>query len=88
MLQLVQAVKFEPYLKCALVEFLLEKAIANRKIGHTLFWLLRYVEVSLCAAQHILHPSEKHGINTVVCLWFLTFIQHAASCKHVNDIEP
>jgi len=41
LLQLVQAVKHECYLTCDLVEFLLRRALNNRKIGHFLFWHLR-----------------------------------------------
>lgn len=41
LLQLVQAVKHEPYLQCDLVRFLLKRALRNRHIGHKLFWLLR-----------------------------------------------
>ena len=41
LLQLVQALKFEPYLDCPLAEFLLKKALINRSIGHYLFWYLR-----------------------------------------------
>lgn len=41
LLQLVQAIKHENYLTCDLVEFLLKRALNNRKIGHYLFWHLR-----------------------------------------------
>lgn len=41
LLQLVQALKHESYLYCDLVEFLLKKALNNRKIGHFLFWHLK-----------------------------------------------
>lgn len=43
LLQLVQALKHESYLCCDLVEFLLTRALQNQKIGHYLFWHLRYV---------------------------------------------
>nr|XP_034988702.1 phosphatidylinositol 4,5-bisphosphate 3-kinase catalytic subunit beta isoform isoform X2 [Zootoca vivipara] len=41
LLQLVQVLKYEPFLDCALSRFLLEKALANRRIGQVLFWHLR-----------------------------------------------
>ncbi|XP_006006049.1 phosphatidylinositol 4,5-bisphosphate 3-kinase catalytic subunit gamma isoform [Latimeria chalumnae] len=41
LLQLVQAVKFEPYHDSALARFLLKHALRNKRIGHFLFWFLR-----------------------------------------------
>lgn len=41
LLQLVQVLRYEPYYDCALTQFLLKRAQANRKIGHFLFWHLR-----------------------------------------------
>ncbi|KAM3874811.1 phosphatidylinositol 4,5-bisphosphate 3-kinase catalytic subunit beta isoform [Diretmus argenteus] len=41
LLQLVQVLRYEPYYDCALTRFLLDRAQANRKIGHFLFWHLR-----------------------------------------------
>ncbi|KAA8579955.1 hypothetical protein FQN60_005490 [Etheostoma spectabile] len=41
LLQLVQAVKFEPYHDSALVRFLLKTALRSKRIGHFLFWFLR-----------------------------------------------
>lgn len=41
LLQLVQAVKHESYFHCDLVEFLLDRALNNQRIGHNLFWHLR-----------------------------------------------
>ncbi|CAG2166030.1 unnamed protein product, partial [Oppiella nova] len=41
LLQLVQALKYESYMYCDLVHFLLERAYNNQRIGHSLFWLLR-----------------------------------------------
>uniref|UniRef100_A0A452RJY4 phosphatidylinositol-4,5-bisphosphate 3-kinase n=1 Tax=Ursus americanus TaxID=9643 RepID=A0A452RJY4_URSAM len=41
LLQLVQVLKYESYLDCELAKFLLARALANRKIGHFLFWHLR-----------------------------------------------
>lgn len=41
LLQLVQAIKHELYLECDLVNFLMQRALRNQKIGHYLFWHLR-----------------------------------------------
>ncbi|XP_055974480.1 phosphatidylinositol 4,5-bisphosphate 3-kinase catalytic subunit gamma isoform [Sorex fumeus] len=41
LLQLVQAVKFEPYHDSALARFLLKRALRNKRIGHFLFWFMR-----------------------------------------------
>jgi hypothetical protein len=41
LLQLVQALKFEPYLDCALARFLLHRAMRSKLIGHFLFWYLK-----------------------------------------------
>uniref|UniRef100_A0A6Q2ZMS7 Phosphatidylinositol-4-phosphate 3-kinase n=1 Tax=Esox lucius TaxID=8010 RepID=A0A6Q2ZMS7_ESOLU len=39
--QLVQALKYECYLDCPLVRFLLRRAIGDVRIAHYLFWLLK-----------------------------------------------
>ncbi len=41
LLQLVQSLKYEPYIMSPLVEFLLRRALGNRQIGHYFFWHLR-----------------------------------------------
>jgi len=41
LLQLVQVLKFESYLDCALGQFLLRRALSNTTIGHFFFWHLR-----------------------------------------------
>ncbi|XP_075148602.1 phosphatidylinositol 3-kinase 92E [Haematobia irritans] len=41
LLQLVQAMKHESYLDCALTTFILERALRNQRIGHYFFWHLR-----------------------------------------------
>lgn len=45
LLQLVQVLKYESYIDCDLVRFLLERALHNQTVGHNLFWLLRSVVV-------------------------------------------
>lgn len=45
LIQLVQVLKYESYLDCDLTTFLLERALSNRRIGHFLFWHLRWESV-------------------------------------------
>ena len=58
LLQLVQALKFESYLDCALGQFLLRRALQNKVIGHFLFWHLRY-PVSNCGASAGLRSGQR-----------------------------
>jgi hypothetical protein len=41
LLQLIQALRYEPYLDCALTRFLLRRAVANPLLGHFFFWYLK-----------------------------------------------
>lgn len=41
LLQLVQSLKYEPYILSPLLVFLLRRALENRQIGHYFFWHLR-----------------------------------------------
>jgi phosphatidylinositol-4,5-bisphosphate 3-kinase len=41
LLQLVQVLKYEPFLDCALARFLLKRALNNKLVGHHFFWYLR-----------------------------------------------
>lgn len=54
LLQLAQALKHENYLACPLTEFLLKRALNNRRIGHYLFWHLRLVAVSYADSDYLL----------------------------------
>lgn len=57
LLQLVQVLKFEPYLDCSLGRFLLKRALMSKTIGHYLFWHLRslysYFKINLVKACNI-----------------------------------
>ena len=55
LLQLVQVLKYEPYLNCSLALTLLEKSLWNAHIGHFLFWHLR-------AEMHLPELSVRYGI--------------------------
>ncbi|ELU18517.1 hypothetical protein CAPTEDRAFT_18019 [Capitella teleta] len=55
LLQLVQVLKYELYLECDLVEFLLNRALNNQKIGHNFFWLLR-------SEMHVPSVSVRFGL--------------------------
>ena len=41
LLQLVQTLKYEPYLDNELARFLLKRSLLNKKIGHFFFWHLK-----------------------------------------------
>ena len=55
-LQLVQTLKYEPYLANPLTEFLLRRALLNRKIGHIFFWHLR------CELLSQTYPNVRFGL--------------------------
>ncbi|XP_047485037.1 phosphatidylinositol 4,5-bisphosphate 3-kinase catalytic subunit delta isoform-like isoform X1 [Penaeus chinensis] len=55
LLQLVQALKHENYLYCHLVEFLLNRALRNMRIGHFFFWHLR-------SEMHVPSVSIRFGL--------------------------
>lgn len=42
MISLVQALKYEPFMDCALVRYLLKRALMNQRMGHQFFWLMRF----------------------------------------------
>ena len=54
LIQLVQVLKYESYLDCDLTTFLLERALSNRRIGHFLFWHLRW-DAAQQKTQHHVH---------------------------------
>ena len=61
LLQLVQVLKFEPYLDCALGQFLLRKALGNKTIGHYFFWHLRSIlSLPLVSSSPHFLSSESH----------------------------
>ncbi|KFO32756.1 Phosphatidylinositol-4,5-bisphosphate 3-kinase catalytic subunit beta isoform [Fukomys damarensis] len=60
LLQLVQVLKYEPFLDCALSRFLLERALANRRIGQFLFWHLRMLPYGCLAT------GDRSGLIEVV----------------------
>jgi hypothetical protein len=55
MLQLTQALKYEPYHDSALAMFLLRRACCSRKIGHRFFWYLK-------AEVHQPEIRERYGL--------------------------
>jgi phosphatidylinositol-4,5-bisphosphate 3-kinase len=42
-LQIVQAVKNEPYHDSALARFLLKRSLLNQQVGHFFYWHSRYI---------------------------------------------
>ena len=63
LLQLVQVLKFESYLDCALGQFLLRRGLRNKTIGHFLFWHLRSVVVGHTGC--CVHVSGLHWVAVV-----------------------
>ncbi|XP_046311962.1 phosphatidylinositol 4,5-bisphosphate 3-kinase catalytic subunit delta isoform-like isoform X3 [Marmota monax] len=55
LLQLVQVLKYKSYLDCELTQFLLDRALANRKFGHFLFW-------HLCSEMHVPSVALRFGL--------------------------
>jgi hypothetical protein len=55
MLQLTQALKYEPYHDSALAMFLLQRACGSRKVGHRFFWYLK-------AEVHEPEIRERYGL--------------------------
>nr|CAB3264880.1 phosphatidylinositol 4,5-bisphosphate 3-kinase catalytic subunit gamma isoform [Phallusia mammillata] len=55
LLQLTQALKFEPYHDSALARFLLTRALLSKRIGHYFFWFLR-------SEVENLHVSQRYSI--------------------------
>ncbi|KAM5125624.1 phosphatidylinositol 4,5-bisphosphate 3-kinase catalytic subunit delta isoform-like isoform 3-T3 [Callospermophilus lateralis] len=67
LLQLVQVLKYKSYLDCELTQFLLDRALANRKIGHFLFWHLR-------SEMHV--PSVALRFGLIMEAYFRGSIHH------------
>ncbi|CAC5389221.1 unnamed protein product [Mytilus coruscus] len=72
LLQLVQALKYENYLNCDLVKFLLRKALQNRNIGHKLFWLLK---------------SDMHDPSVTVQYGLIIEIYLKANPSHMSILD-
>ncbi|KAJ0180330.1 hypothetical protein K1T71_003734 [Dendrolimus kikuchii] len=87
LLQLVQALKHEPYLMCDLAVFLLKRAYANMTVGHYLFWHLR---------SEIQTPSVSIRFGLMLeaycrgCQEHIKILQHQVTCleklKSINSI--
>uniref|UniRef100_A0A2K6KMK9 phosphatidylinositol-4,5-bisphosphate 3-kinase n=1 Tax=Rhinopithecus bieti TaxID=61621 RepID=A0A2K6KMK9_RHIBE len=61
LLQLVQVLKYEPFLDCALSRFLLERALGNRRIGQFLFWHLSLIKLN---AVKLNRAKGKEAMHT------------------------
>eukprot|EP00040_Diaphanoeca_grandis_P031058 m.185002 g.185002 ORF g.185002 m.185002 type:complete len:1048 (-) comp32214_c7_seq1:67-3210(-) len=55
LLQLVQVLKYELYLDNDLARFLLERALANQRVGHFFFWYLR-------SEMHLPEAQLRYGL--------------------------
>ncbi|XP_041378103.1 phosphatidylinositol 4,5-bisphosphate 3-kinase catalytic subunit beta isoform-like isoform X2 [Gigantopelta aegis] len=71
LLQLVQALKYETYMCCPLVKFLLRRALNNEHIGHHLFWLLR---------------SEMHNPTVTVQFRLILKVYLHANTGHLSEL--
>ena len=72
LLQMVQALKHENYLFCDLAQFLLERALKNRRIGHFLFWYLR---------------SEMHAASVSIRFGLLLEAYCRGSVEHMKLLQ-
>lgn len=82
LIQLVQVLKYESYLDCDLTTFLLERALSNSRIGHFLFWHLKWVwswNFTLC---HFYGPNWRF----TVCL--LQVRNSCAICEFTLQPDP
>uniref|UniRef100_UPI00358DFB64 phosphatidylinositol 4,5-bisphosphate 3-kinase catalytic subunit gamma isoform-like n=1 Tax=Myxine glutinosa TaxID=7769 RepID=UPI00358DFB64 len=70
LLQLVQALKFEPYHDSALARFLLCRSLKSKRLGHFLFWHLRS---EIAISEHhrarfaVLLEAYLHGCGREMC---------------------
>jgi len=55
LMQLVQVLKYEPYLDSDLARFLLRRALKNQRVGHFFFWYLR-------SEMHLPEASIRFGL--------------------------
>ena len=70
LLQLCQALKYESHLDCPLGRLLLERAWRNKRIGHFLFWHLRYGFVRPVLAMSsavVVSVRRMECANTFMC---------------------
>lgn len=66
LLQLIQALRYEPYLDCALTRFLLRRAVASPNLlGHFFFWYLK-------SELHNVETFERNGLLLEAFLRALT----------------
>lgn len=66
LLQLIQALRYEPYLDCALTRFLLRRAVASPNLlGHYFFWYLK-------SELHNVETFERNGLLLEAFLRALT----------------
>ena len=71
LLQLCQALKYESHLDCPLGRLLLERAWKNKRIGHFLFWHLRYMYFVKCFYQihaDIVVATNSTALHVPVCV--------------------
>uniref|UniRef100_UPI00358F6A00 phosphatidylinositol 4,5-bisphosphate 3-kinase catalytic subunit gamma isoform n=1 Tax=Myxine glutinosa TaxID=7769 RepID=UPI00358F6A00 len=100
LLQLVQALKFEPYHDSALARFLIKRSLRSKRIGHFLFWYLRsevadsphyrqrfavVLEAYLRGCGHAVLHDLHNQIKVIACLQDVT-VRIKAMIPDRNDI--
>ncbi|XP_014350198.1 phosphatidylinositol 4,5-bisphosphate 3-kinase catalytic subunit gamma isoform [Latimeria chalumnae] len=91
LLQLVQALKFEPYHDSALARFLIRRALRSKRIGHFFFWYLRS-EITgspyFCDHFAVILEAYLMGCGKSMLEGFSTQVQ-LVECLHqvVTDIK-
>lgn len=76
----MQVLRYEPYYDCALTHFLLERAQSSRKIGHFLFWHLRFVIHMRVCLQKNISPERIFFLWLQLLCCPLQFRNTHASC--------
>nr|XP_032819175.1 phosphatidylinositol 4,5-bisphosphate 3-kinase catalytic subunit gamma isoform-like [Petromyzon marinus]XP_032819176.1 phosphatidylinositol 4,5-bisphosphate 3-kinase catalytic subunit gamma isoform-like [Petromyzon marinus]XP_032819177.1 phosphatidylinositol 4,5-bisphosphate 3-kinase catalytic subunit gamma isoform-like [Petromyzon marinus] len=88
LLQLVQALKFEPYHDSPLARFLIQRALRSKRLGHFFFWFLRS-EIAVCAQSRarfaVLLEAYLRGCGRATLHNFVQQVKLIDSLRIVGD---